>query len=176
MNPGFESGSLSPWFQRNDFSDGGGFDWTITTSDVHSGTYAAIDEGDRELAQTIASVATSQVTDVSFWMEHPNGSDASAYVELLYQDGSANSESSSSTGWQFFDVTSLLTPGETLTGLGIYGYNGGGDPITKLDDLSITANVSSVPEASTWAMLLVGFVGLVFAGCLRRRRSFAVSA
>ncbi len=43
----------------------------------------------------------------------------------------------------------------------------GGPPFSLLDDVSLS---SSVPEASTWSMMLAGFTGLGYAGFRRRRR------
>jgi hypothetical protein len=44
----------------------------------------------------------------------------------------------------------------------------GGPPFSLLDGVSLS---SSVPEPSTWAMILVGFAGLGYAGLRNRRRS-----
>ena len=44
----------------------------------------------------------------------------------------------------------------------------GGPPFSLLDSVSLS---SSVPEASTWTMMLAGFAGLGFAGFRSRRRS-----
>jgi hypothetical protein len=50
-------------------------------------------------------------------------------------------------------------------------FNGRNDPsYNTLDDVVVTA---SVPEASTWAMMLVGFAGLGFAGFRARRTAIA---
>jgi hypothetical protein len=46
------------------------------------------------------------------------------------------------------------------------------DPSGGVDGLS----VSGVPEPSTWAMMLVGFAGLGYAGCRARRARVAASA
>lgn len=67
----------------------------------------------------------------------------------------------------------------TVLGLGSYTYNDdeiylgfddhGGSPEDNHDDLIILAKVSAVPEASTWAMLIAGFVTV--GAALRRRTS-----
>ena len=46
--------------------------------------------------------------------------------------------------------------------------NSGGPPFSLLDSVSLTG---SVPEPSTWAMMLVGCAGLGYAGLRSRRRS-----
>jgi hypothetical protein len=53
----------------------------------------------------------------------------------------------------------------------LYESASGGYPVAETGSLSISA----VPEASTWALMLIGFAGLAFAG-LRRDRKIAVSA
>jgi len=113
VNPGFETGSLSPWFQSNDF--GGPVDWTVSTTDPHSGTYDAMDDGNKELVQNFAGVPGSRISDISFWERHPNLSNAPSYVEVLFSDGSSNFEivRTSDTSWDFFDVTSLVDPTKT---------------------------------------------------------------
>ena len=62
----------------------------------------------------------------------------------------------------------LLGPGNTSTG-------GLGDPLVGLNSFTVT--VASVPEVSSWAMMLLGFAGLGWAGysrgSRRRRRSAA---
>ena len=48
-----------------------------------------------------------------------------------------------------------------------------GSPMAfRTDDMSLTANVSAVPEPATWAMMIVGF-GLVGATVRRRSLAFA---
>ncbi|UPK07762.1 PEP-CTERM sorting domain-containing protein [Bradyrhizobium sp. 170] len=60
-----------------------------------------------------------------------------------------------------------------LTGYGSFSYAygntflGGGQVIYDLTPLTLQVQVSGVPEASTWAMLLIGFAGLAFASYRR---------
>jgi hypothetical protein len=44
------------------------------------------------------------------------------------------------------------------------------------DSLSGTLTVTSVPEASTWALMLVGLASLSFAGCRTSRKAASVAA
>jgi hypothetical protein len=53
---------------------------------------------------------------------------------------------------------------------GVYTINGG-DPITVPVALTV-----GVPEPSTWAMMLLGFAGLGFAGYRTSRRTAAAAA
>jgi PEP-CTERM motif len=41
--------------------------------------------------------------------------------------------------------------------VGLYQYSGGA---TSFSDFSVTGEISAVPEPSTWAMMILGFVGL----------------
>jgi hypothetical protein len=170
QNGGFETGSLLPWYQDNDYSPGPG-NWTVNSADAHSGTYSAYDMGNKELRQDIAATAVAEIDQLSFWMKHPSLTDAPAYVTFFYSDSTSAGfmEYSSSTDWQFFDLTSLLNASKTLIGFSIYGYYGGeGTPITRLDDFVIdVGDPAAVPEPGAWALMVAGFG---FAGAILRRR------
>jgi hypothetical protein len=71
--------------------------------------------------------------------------------------------------WQTFNITSYLdTTQSNLVGISFWGNTGGA---AYLDNVSIT----SVPEVSTWAMMLAGFAGLGFVG-YRRNKAATVKA
>jgi hypothetical protein len=148
-NPGFESGSLSPWFIGY---NGGGTTWSITSTNCNSGGYCAVDNGDIELEQTFAPVPVASITDINFWALHPDPDVTALAVDLLYQGGAVDEFIlyTSGTGWNFFDVFSDLETSGSLIGIGIYGNTQG---VTMLDDASIT---SGAPEPATAAFLLVG--------------------
>ena len=46
--------------------------------------------------------------------------------------------------------------------------DGGAGPDRDFDDLVVRFDVRAVPEASTWAMILLGFAGIGFLACRRR--------
>jgi hypothetical protein len=177
-NSGFETGSLSPWYQGNDFSFG--VDWTVTTTGCQSGTFCAENTGNKELRQDFAGVLGSTINQVSFWARHPkyNTDDALAYS--FYYSDSTNAEFLvflTGYDWNFFDVTAQLDPTKTLVGFSIYGTSLGdfllNQPVTLADNFLINVgdiNVADdgVPEPGTWATILLGFgaAGLM----LRRRR------
>jgi hypothetical protein len=166
-NPGFESGALSPWFNGNNLESGGGVTWHIITSDTHSGTYAVEDTGNIELRQNFSGVAASSISQVSFWLEHPNLVGAALAFDFYYSDSTSveNLLFTSGTGWEFFDVTSYLNSSKTLTGFSIYGYGGG---VTRVDALTISTG-GAVPEPATWALMLLGFAAIGMT--LRRQRA-----
>jgi hypothetical protein len=66
-----------------------------------------------------------------------------------------------------FDVTAA----SSSTNLAFFGRNS--PSTTFLSDVSVVP--VAVPEPSTWAMMLLGFAGLAFAG-LRARRGFRLAA
>src|SRR5205085_10216715 len=127
------------------------------------------------IGQAFAGVSGASITEVSFLMRHSGLSTAPTYVNFRYSDSSEGGSivNSSSTEWQFFNVTSLLDTSKTLVGWGIYGCSCGSDEAstTFLDDALINAGRAGVPEPATWALMIGGF-GLAGAA-LRRRRLVA---
>ena len=73
-------------------------------------------------------------------------------------------------GWTLYTFTGLDAT-QALTNVGFHGFQ---EPdFNAIADVSVTA---SVPEASTWAMMLLGFSGLGFAGYRRARAGHATLA
>jgi hypothetical protein len=168
QNGGFETGSLSPWFEGQNVTPGY-VDWQVNSADVHSGAFSAYDVGNKELRQNFAATPVADIDQLSFWMRHPALVDAPAYVTFFYSDATSAgfTEYSSSTDWQFFNLTGLLDASKSLIGFSVYGYiNGPGTPVTRLDDFVIDVR-NGVPEPSAWALMVAGFG---FAGAMLRRR------
>jgi len=166
-NPGFEDGTLTPWFNSSDFCSG--CTWSVTSADAHGGTFSASVVGNRLLQQFAAS-PTSAITEASLWLKAPGGS-AIAAVYFLYSD-STTEENIVSFGdvWTSFNMTSFLDVGKSLAGFGVYGCSGCGVP-TFADDFTIN---TAVPEPETYAMLLAG-LGLLGFAARRRQRKLAVA-
>jgi hypothetical protein len=159
-NPGFESGSLSPWVEGRSF---GGTAWTISSTNCHSGSFCATNNGNNELEQTFAPVAVGSITDISFWALHTSASVNAVAVDLFYQGG-ADDEfivDTSGTGWNSFDVFSDLRSSGSLIGFSVFGNSAG---VTIFDDASIT---TAAPEPASAAFLLVG-LGVLAAARWRR--------
>jgi hypothetical protein len=171
VNPGFETGGLSPWYQSASY--GGVQDWGVDSADAHSGTYSAVDIGNKELEQDFAPVAGSSITQLSFWMRHPNYSIAPMALDLFYTDSTytENVISSTTTGWQFFDATSYVNTSKTLKGIGLWGYSsvGGASDMTRFDDVTLDVAGAAVPEPMTWSLTITGFA--LAGAALRRRRA-----
>lgn len=166
VNGGFETGVISPW--TNDFSPA----WSATTADANTGRWSATALGNFQIRQDFAGVATDDITGASFWLRHPTQGNVPAFVSFFYSDLSETNflVTTVETGWEFFDVVDRIEAGKTLTGFGIFGYEGGSPPfITFLDDVSITT--AAIPEPASWALMIAGF-GLV-GSVLRRQRAFA---
>jgi len=99
-NPGFETGSLPPWFESQscDPSVPQCEDWNVTAADNHTpgGSFSAtvvtstststFGAGPR-LRQNFSPVPTSSITQVSFWNKYPDatfpGADFQASLDFL---------------------------------------------------------------------------------------------
>src|SRR5438270_6648125 len=119
-NSGFETGSLTPWYQANSFSSG--TDWFVTDVDSHSGEFSAEDTGNKELRQDFAGVLGSTIDEVSFWARHPNEGTGSALAYTFFYSDNTNSEflvNLTGLDWNFFDVTAQLNTTKPLVGFWI---------------------------------------------------------
>lgn len=167
-NPGFETGSLTPWFQDRSFSSG--TDWFVTSADSHSGQFSAEDTGNKELRQNFAGVAGSSIDQFSFWARHPNeGTNTALAYTFFYSDGT-NAQfivNLVGTNWNFFNVLGNLNTSRTLIGFSLFGNSNGNPPVTRADDFIINVR-DGLPEPATWMMMMLGFgaMGLT----IRRQR------
>jgi len=158
-NPGFESGSLTPW--TNDHSFGTGIDWAVTNTNCHSGGFCAIATGNIGLQQTFSPITVSSITAISFWASRPSDAGTPIAVGFSYVGGGEDfflTAPTVGTGWNFFDVFADLRPTGSLNGFEIFGLISGGTPkVTMADDVNIMA-VTGVPEPATLGLLLVGLM------------------
>jgi hypothetical protein len=114
-----------------------------------------------DIITTFNAPATS-ITSILLFMP----SDASAPI--------FNQTSSSSVGDQFFIVGYFSTAGFTIWQGTVFDNLGGSgliDPFGGASTILVTVDplVAAVPEASTWAMLLIGFVGIGLAAYRRSK-------
>jgi hypothetical protein len=139
VNGGFETGSLDPWYTDN---------WTISTSNPHSGTYCVYDMYNHYIRQDFSPIDVSLVVSITFWYRQPTPFifafdlfyGASDYDENIYYPSTGD--------WISYDITSYLRSSGNLTGLRLWGYSGGGDQTTYLDDASILIDNTSVQSTS----------------------------
>ena len=161
-NSGFETGDLTSW------SVAAGSP-TVTNTQAHTGSFSVFANGASAIHQNFAPIVSSSISEVSFWVLRPAG--VFDGYQFFYSDGSTsnvllvNTLANPSDQWTFFNVTSKLAAGKSLVGFEIYGTTPNG---AYLDDFTINAAVSAVPEPSTWALMVLGFAGIGFMAYRRR--------
>jgi hypothetical protein len=111
---------------------------------------------------------------VSFWVGNSSGNGGAVSIGVTIRDGTSNTLLLSETAtapatdlasaWQEFTYSyiSRIPDGTSNT---IVFSEIGGEAYAGLDDVSIVA----VPEPTTWALALLGFIGLGMAGIRRAR-------
>ncbi len=160
INPGFETGSLGPWFA--DFGSP-----VVTTDEAHTGLFSVAAFGDESIRQNFAPVATADISVVSFWVKRLDG----PFDQYSFYYDDATSEdllvSGSSDDWTFFDVTAELDAGKNLIGFSIFGTTSGP---AYLDDFSIQST-GVIPEPSSAILAGVGVLSLALAARRRHNRS-----
>ena len=130
---------------------------TLPEVDVYGGTSGPSSFGSG--SQTIASTGSGDMVGIS------EGSTALA-VPSGYVSGSPLSDTSTYANQTFAKLG--LTPG-------VYEWAWG--PGTDQNfTLHIELGVVAAPEPSTWAMMLIGFAGLGYAGCRASRKNAAPAA
>jgi hypothetical protein len=176
INPGFETGFLAPWFQNRNLCGGPCANWSVTSSDSHSGAFSAMDVGNIELKQNIAPTPTSQISQVSYWLKHPDGGTLPVDAIFFYSDGTVDEHGgeqfTTTANWTFFDWTSDLKPGKVLTGFSLFGFNGNPAPTqqTFVDDLTINVVSNNVvPEPGSFVLLTSGLSAFLILNHRRKR-------
>lgn len=163
VNGGFETGELSPWFQARVVpSNQAGENWHVTAAEAKSGVYSATLTGNRELRQNFSPIPTDEIFSLSFWAKHPVITVDQIAFTFFYTDGSTREtvRATTTTDFEYFDLTSQLYTGKQLNGISIWGNIYGR---TYVDDVSIVL----IPEPT--AFTLMGISSLVLG--IRRNRS-----
>jgi hypothetical protein len=186
LNGGFEDGVYTSMIGGNtntgvpnDWDSTAAFDLEagfnrVIEADAHSGSFALQignfdDQPTATLTQTFSDVPGDTYT-ASFWA-FDGGANGDSAAFLTVSVGSASET--------FNDTVATYTEG-TFTFVGT-----GSDTISiaaqtnpsewVVDDVSVTGT-AAIPEASTWAMMLLGFAGLGFLGYRRNRKAVSVAA
>jgi hypothetical protein len=111
-------------------------------------------------------------------------------ILVTYPGGWLLSGTGSFDGWVFTDYTKSDIIGVSLAGTNLPGFTAADLSFDSSDVYAntlglgplfsagtyISINVSTVPESSTWAMILLGFVGLGFAGYRTSRKAASIAA
>src|SRR5271165_176730 len=161
VNGGFETGDFTGWT-----AVAVSYPIYVTTSPVYAGTYSAqiagYDYGPDTLTQVVADTA-GQTYDLSFYLYFaPAGPTQLTYVQ--WNGATVFSEAAPTVGgfWEHFMTQVVGTGSDSLE---FFDANNPG--LDYLDNVSLTAGI---PEASTWAMMMLGFAGLGFAGYRKTKR------
>jgi hypothetical protein len=167
-------GSVSIWGPGNGSANG------LPASSPAGGYYIASDSAFQQdaIKQTITGLTPGASYNVSFWwgagqQNGFTGDTQSQWQVTLGTDTQstpfANVSSLGFSGWMFQTFTYTA---EASTEVLAFFANGSPQvpPLALLDGVSLQA---AIPEASTWAMMVVGFAGLGFAAFGRRRLAAA---
>lgn len=181
-NAGFETGDLTGWTTSTNST--GSVSVVTSTNDFNFNPYlptqgnffAVVTAGDQSvyttLSQTFTITTRSSITGNTAFLGFdvlPNNDDGfvkligAGGTQTLYAASIASVGAFQSTGWQTFGT--ILDAGTYTLQFGVENI---GDNTLSSQILADNVAVSAVPEASTWAMLLVGFAGL---GVVATRRA-----
>jgi hypothetical protein len=161
-NGGFETGNLSGWSLTNNL-DG---DTTVSSNSfyVHSGEFGLSFGNvgsDAVLSQTLAT-AIGTTYEIDFWYHNEGGTPNQ--LTLAFGGTSVFNQTNTTTPTIYTEYSVFATATSTSTLLSFGLRN---DPsFSGLDDISV--NVAAVPEPSTWAMIILGFLGVGFMAYRRK--------
>ena len=175
-NGSFETGDFSGWTQSGNTTANfvaGSFLFGLVIPTPADGNYQALvgpGYTPGYLSQTLATTV-GKTYELSFDLANLAGASSANFAatiggETLYSRTSA----------PVFPYTEIKEDFTATSNSTVLNFAFRQDPsYWALDNVQVTAVSSPVPETSTWAMMLVGFAGLGFAG-YRRNKSAALAA
>ncbi|QHO78449.1 hypothetical protein ACH79_43540 [Bradyrhizobium sp. CCBAU 051011] len=183
LNGGFESGDFTNWtvnlgtsypqvviaYNQPGGYPTGAFGEPIPTA-PNGGTYGAYfvsDTATQSISQSI-SLTQGQHYQVSFQVYSPNNGRNNPFDATLQSnvDGVLSPLFTAKTlasGWTLYSAIFAASAGPYTFSLNFHGQG-----IPAADFVVDNATVAAVPEASTWAMMILGFVGVGFLAYRRR--------
>jgi len=138
QNPGFETGTLSPWSCTSN-------NGSVVTSPVHSGSYALLatpsNSDDAQCSQTVSVQPSSSYT-LSAWIE-------GSYV-YLGDTGTGTSDTSTwTTSSTWTQLSTSFSTGASTTSVTIWLHGWYGEGNYSADDVSLTGPGGSAPPTSS---------------------------
>jgi hypothetical protein len=170
-NGGFETGDLTGWSTNG---------WAVNLGGLSAfdgAFYASTGCVNHlcDLSQTLATQAGATYT-ISFAFNPGEGAglagdNTDAMTRILWNGTAISAIAGGTLGWETITLSPQMATGSS-TVLTFSGYQN--PAFNGLDDVSVVLDsIASVPEPSTWAMLILGF-GLV-GGALRQQRRTKVA-
>jgi PEP-CTERM motif-containing protein len=167
----------SGWTPNNAFIDVPEFNHVDTGAGAHSGNqYLQIGnfdfptQGVAGLSQSFSDTAGLSYT-VTYWAFTSGSGDPAAFLTLSAGSASqTHGDNDPGIGaWAQYSFTFTGTGSDTL------GITAQTNPAEWfLDDISVSNGVGAVPEPSTWAMMILGFVGIGFMAYRRKQNGPAL--
>ena len=176
VNLGFETGDLTGWTA---FTDGGGDAGAVTSYGAftpYSGRYLGFVQAGCgtdtycTLSQTFSLTAGETISGVvgfqaNDYLPFDDYADLNINGDVLFSSNVGTVGDFGNSGWVPWSYTAPTAGSYTLT---LEVANSGDD---NLPSGAVLDSGSPVPEPSTWAMMLIGFAGLGFAGYRASRRT-----
>jgi hypothetical protein len=173
-NGGFENTSAvagSGWTASGFSSEG--FDYFVDTnaSDAHSGGHSFAGGGIGSLGFISQNIATGigNSYNIHLWLANLSGFAGGTAINVLW-DGSVVYWATDILGFGYTEIVidPIATSANTVLSIGLRDDSF----FLNVDDISVrqVSQTSTVPEPSTWAMMLIGFVGLSFMAYRRKSK------